>query len=192
MSSGKVKVIKSGVFIDASNLLWAMKQKDEKTGKKIHYNICFKKLKQYLKRHYSPSFYHYYACEDSRPKKEPYITHAKNTQKFFQVLDGLGYNVIKKELKHIGDGTKCDTDVEITMAMHKYANDIENIILFSGDSDFLSAVEHFHSLGKHVRIFSFEKFLSWELKDFAIKNPRCNYKLLDDLRGKLERTDDES
>ncbi len=72
MSSDKVKSIRTGVFIDGSNLFWAMNMRDEKTGEKLHYNICF------------------------------------------------------------------------------------------------------------------EKTLAWELKEFAIKNPRCNYKLLDDLKEELE------
>lgn len=189
MTSAKVKSLRTGVFIDGSNLLWAMKAKDD-SGNKINYNICFSKLKRFLKQNYSPVFYNYYICEDQNPTREPYISRALAQKKFIQRLEGFGYNVKKKDLKILKCGdTKCDTDLEIGMDLHKHVQDMDNIILFSGDSDFKTAVETFHSMGKHIRIYSFKSSLAWELKEFAIKNPRCNYKLLDELKDKLERID---
>ena len=91
------------------------------------------------------------------------------------------------EETYCGTTTKCDTDVEITMDLHKHAPDIDNIVLFSGDSDFLGAVKHFQSIGKYIHIYSFKSGLAWELKLFAMQNPRCNYTLLDDLLDMLER-----
>ena len=141
-----------------------------------------------MKKNYSPVFYNYYVCEDNISKIEPYLSRANKQKDFIKKLEGFGYNVKKKDLKILKDGgAKCDTDVEIVMDFHKYATDIDNIILFSGDSDFKSAVEAFHGMGKHIRVYAFKTSLSWELKDFAIKNPRCNYRLLDDLRDKIER-----
>ncbi len=188
MTSQRVKAIRTGVFIDGSNILWAMKAKDEKTGEKLNYNICFEKLKKFLRKNYSPVFYNYYACEDNVSKNEPFLERSIKQKKFFNKLEGFGYNVKRKDLKILQCGdTKCDTDMEIGMDLYKHVNDIDNIILFSGDSDFKVAVETFHSMGKHIRIYSFKSSLSYELKEFAIKNPRCNYKLLDDLRDKIER-----
>lgn len=183
------KTLKTGVFIDGSNLLWAIKMKKEKTGSKINFPICFIKLKQYLERRYSPLFCNYYACEDYRATKEPYISKAEKQKKFHRFLEGQGYKVVRKELKHLRDDTtKCDTDVEITMDIHKHIKEIDKIVLFSGDSDFFTAVKYFQSIGKHIIIFAFKNSLSWELKDFSIKNPRCDYKLLDELKNDLERT----
>jgi len=178
---------RTGLFIDFSNLFWAIKRIDSKTGKRLNYDICFKKLRHYLKERHAPVFYNVYACEDTQPTKEPFITKAQKFSKFLNFLSGTGYNVIRKDLKHIGETTKCDTDVEITMDLHRHVNDMENIILFSGDSDFLVAVQHFQSIGKYVHIYSFASGLSWELKTFAIQNPRCNFTLLDDLRTELEK-----
>ena len=187
MTSTKVKHLRTGVFIDGSNLLWAMKAKDD-NGVRKNYNICFKKLKEFLKNNYSPVFYNYYVCVDTAPVREPYITSATKAKKFHNFLEGIGYNVKKKDLKILKCGdTKCDTDVEVVMDLHKHAADIDNIILFTGDSDFKSAIEGFHSQGKHIRVYSFKSSLSWELKEFSIQNTRCNYKLLDELRDKLER-----
>lgn len=186
MTSNKVKSLRTGVFIDGSNLFWAMNMRNKTTHERLHYDICFEKLKEFLKGKYSPVFYNYYGVEESNPTREPFITRSRGTKSFHKKLEGFGYNVQRKELKYVGGGTKGDMDVEISTSMHKLVNDYDNIVLFSGDSDFLSAIEYFHSIGKSIRIYSFEATLAWELKDFAIKNTRTNYKLLDELRSELE------
>ena len=187
MTSNKVQSLRTGVFIDGSNLFWAMNMRDKKTGDKLHFYISFEKLKDYLNEKFSPVFYNYYGVEDKNPTKEPHISRANGTKKFHDKLSGLGYNVIRKDLKYIGaDSTKGDTDSEVQLDMHKLVNDYDNIVLFSGDSDFFAPISYFHSIGKFIRIYSFEETLSWELKDFAIKNTRCNYKLLDELRSEIE------
>ena len=187
MSGKKPSDGRTGVFIDFSNLFWAIKSHEPKTGARTNYDICFIKLRDFLKNEHSPVFYNFYACQDMQPKREPYITKAVRHAKFLRFLEGTGYNVIKKDLKYIGTETKCDTDVEITMDLHKYASDIDNIVLFTGDSDFLTAVKHFQSIGKYIHLYSFENCFAWELKLFAIQNPRCNYTMLDDLRSVLEK-----
>lgn len=178
---------RTGVFIDFSNLFWQVKMKNPKTNERINYDIDFLKLRNFLKTEHSPVFYNFYACQDLQPKKEPFITKAATHKKFLNFIAGIGYNVALKDLKHVGTTTKCDTDVEITMDLHKHAPDTDNIVLFSGDSDFLEAVKYFQSIGKYIHIYSFKSGLAWELKLFAIQNSRCNYTLLDDLRDELER-----
>jgi uncharacterized LabA/DUF88 family protein len=180
MVSSKVKQARTGVFIDGSNLFWAAK-------KDLGWQIDYKKLKEYLKKYYSPIFYNYYGCQDIKPSSDDFKRKAKGQEKFYNILEGLGYNVEKKPLKYLNNhDTKCDTDVEITVDIKNTLDDLNNIILFSGDSDFLKVIEDCHSRNKYIRIFSFKRTLAWELKTFAIKNPRCNYKLLDDLREELE------
>jgi uncharacterized LabA/DUF88 family protein len=77
-------------------------------------------------------------------------------------------------------------DIEITMGIYETLSDIDTIILVSGDSDYHSVIQKFHAQGKYIRIYSFANRLSWELKTFAIKNPRCNYILFDDLKDELQ------
>jgi len=181
MTSNKMKKVKTGVFFDGSNMLWGSKE----SGIKIDFN----KLKKYIKKHYSPTIFNYYACEDNNPTTERYKIQSEKQKKFYRKLEGMGYKVIRKDLKHFGDGqTKCDMDVEITMDIRNYENDIDCIILFSGDSDFIKVVEHYFDAGKHIRIFSFKELISWELKTFAINNPRCSYRLLNEIRDQIERT----
>lgn len=179
MTSKNARKAKAGVFIDGSNLFFAQKDED-------NYYIDFEKLKKHLKQHYSPMFYNYYSGVDLKPRTLEFEEKAKKALRFHNKLNGIGYNVVTKPLKYIGNKTKCDMDVEISMAMRDALDDVDNIILISGDSDFLTAVQHCHGKNKYIRIYSFRNFLSWELKEFALKQPRCNFRIFDDLKDEIE------
>jgi len=179
MTSKLVKNKKAGVFIDGSNMLWGSKN----SGIKLDWF----KVKEYLKENYNVSFFNYYACEDNNPTIG-YEESALRQKKFLNKLEGMGYSVIRKELKHLSCGdTKCDMDVELVMDIRNFEDDIDCIIIFAGDSDYLAMVQYYWNKGKHIRIFSFEEGLSWELKVFSIEKPRCSYKLLNEIRDKIER-----
>ncbi len=150
--------------------------------------LDWQKLKDYLKKRYSPVVFNFYGCEDNNPKSEEYRRAAEKHKNFHKKLEGMGYKVIRKELKHLAGGvTKGDMDVELAMDLRNYENDIDCIILFTGDSDHLTTVNYYWNSGKSIRVFSFEEVLSWELKMFAINNPRCNYKLINEIRDEVER-----
>ncbi len=171
--------LRSGVFMDGSNIFWSEKEPS-------CWPISFRKFKKYLKNRYSPVFYNYYGCENLKPSTIEFRRKADGQLKFYNILEGLGYNVITKALKHLRDRTKCDMDVEISIDVKNSLKDVDKIILVSGDSDFLRLVSDCHSAGKHIQIYSFEKTLAWELKVFAIKNLRCSYTLLDSLKSEIE------
>ena len=169
---------KSGVFIDGSNMFWA--QKD------AGWFLDYDKLKMHLRKAHSPSLFNFYGCVDINPGNRGYSEKAQRQLAFYKKLDGMGYKVATKPLKYMASGTKCDMDVDLVVSVYEYIDDLDTIILFSGDSDYLSAITKFHSLGKQIIIYSFAEYLAWELKDFAIKNPRCRYVELDSLRNELE------
>jgi len=170
--------VKTGVFIDASNLFWSMR---------ANYSVDLKKFKEFLKERHSPVFYNYYACENRRPDAS-YIAQAKKQSMLLAYLERIGYTVVRKDLKHIGDITKCDMDVDIVMDMHALASEYDCIALVSGDSDFLLALKAFLALGKSIKIYSFKKFLAWELKEFVRRQHRCSYDVLDKYRAALQYT----
>lgn len=190
MTSTKVQQARSGVFIDGANLFWAQRKLEEQGEER--WAIDFQKLRTYLKQKYSPVFYKFYDCVDQAPTNTTFRTRAIGSGKFHKKMSGFGYDVILKPLKYIRDRktgivtTKGDMDVAISVDVKNSLNDMDNVILFSGDSDFLPIVQDAHAQGKHIRIYSFEHTLAWELKDFSIKNARCNYKILDELKDELE------
>jgi uncharacterized LabA/DUF88 family protein len=179
MVNSKVKKIKAGIFIDGSNMLWGSKNSGIR--------LDWEKVMKYIKTNYSPVVFNYYACEDNNPKPE-YKDKSLGQKKFYKKLEGIGYSVIRKELKHLACGkTKCDMDVELAMDLRNYEDDIDCIIIFAGDSDYMPVVDYYWNHGKYIRIFSFEESLSWELKTFAINKPRCSYKKINEIRSELER-----
>jgi uncharacterized LabA/DUF88 family protein len=181
MSSNAVRKKICGVFMDGSNLF---------SGQKDNFWIDFEKLKVYLKKAYKPAFYNYYGGIDTSPSNEVFKEKADSQVRFYNKLGGHGYNVKTKPLKYIktekGIKTKCDMDIDIVLDINDVIENIDVIVLFTGDSDFLSYIEQIHKKGKFIRIYSFKSMLSWELKEFAIKNLRCNYKCIDELKDKIE------
>jgi uncharacterized LabA/DUF88 family protein len=65
---------------------------------------------------------------------------SKNQDKFFTVLKKNGFKLITKKMKIIRDGNntinKANFDVEITYDARELKKEYDNLILFSGDSDF--------------------------------------------------------
>lgn len=155
------------VFIDAANLWEAFKAK----GKFLD----FDKTIRYIKEKFSGTsikvfYYTAYPAEGTRS----YSLDSKH--KFFTFLKkGLGFAVIKKELKRIsvvnehGEAIeeKGNMDVEITIdAMHHFKK-YDTAVFFTGDSDFLALVTYLKNHGKKVFIFSSRNNVSQELRTGA-------------------------
>lgn len=169
-----------GVFIDGSNTFWGSKHSGIR--------LDFQKIRDYLDKYYQPVFFNYYGCEDNSPSTPEYALQSNKQKKFHKKLEGIGYNVKRKTLKHLGCGdTKCDMDVELSMDIRNYESDIDCIVLFSGDSDYLNVVEYYWNTGKYIRIIAFAESLSWELKTFAINHPRCSYKVINEIVDQVSR-----
>lgn len=155
------------VFIDAANLWEAFKAK----GKFLD----FDKTVRYIKEKFSGTsikvfYYTAYPAEGTRS----YSLDSKH--KFFTFLKkGLGFAVIKKELKRIsvvnehGEAIeeKGNMDVEITIdALHHFKK-YDTAVFFTGDSDFLALVTYLKNHGKKVFIFSSRNNVSQELRTGA-------------------------
>lgn len=180
------KKLRCGVFIDYSNVLWgSLEMLPEE-----RWFIDYEKLKAYLKQHYRPVFYKLYTAVDERPKSQKFIERARIQVKMNAKLEGMGYDVITKPLKYIkqGDGTfktKGDMDIELSMDMMGALNDLDTVVLISGDCDYLKPVQTLHVMGKYIRIISFDKLLSWELRTFAMRNARCSFATIDSLKEQV-------
>ena len=182
MTSDRIKEIRVGVFIDGSNMLWGSRASGIR--------IDWEKMKTYLKTRFNLVMLNYYAGEDDTPKPE-HIQRSLNQKKFHKKLEKIGYYVIRKPLKHMASGTtKCDMDIEITMDIRTHENNIDCIILFSGDSDYLPVVDYYWKKGKYIRIFAFKESLSWELKTFCLNKPRCNFNQIHEIRKEIERIEE--
>ncbi len=146
------------VFIDASNLWQAQKAK----GKFFDYE----KLPAYLKSKFCGDnirvfYYTAYPADGTRSYS------IDNKHKFFTFLKkGLGFAVIKKELKRIhiatenGDAIKekGNMDVEIAIDALHHIDKYDIAVLFSGDADFLALVSYIKNRGKEIYIFGSSPF----------------------------------
>ena len=152
------------VFIDASNLWQAQKAK----GKFLNYEEITKYIKDTFNGTSIKVFYYTaYPAEGTRN----YSLDGKH--KFFTFLNkGLGFAVIKKELKRIsvigeqGESfeEKGNMDVEITIDTLIHFEKYNTAVFFTGDSDFLALVTYLRNHGKEVFIFSSENNISQELR----------------------------
>lgn len=77
---------------------------------------------------------------------------------------------------------KANFDVEITADILLDKSKIDEIIIFSGDSDFQYLVRKLKDAGKKVSVYSSRKTISWELKLEA-----SNIFYLEDIKNQIKR-----
>lgn len=155
------------IFIDASNLWQAQKAK----GMFLDYS----KTVEWIRKKFSATqvkvfYYTAYPANGTRSYD------LGNRHKFFFYLKkGLGFEIIKKELKRIktvdeqGEHfqEKGNMDVEITIDAIYYFKEYDVAAFFTGDSDFLALITHLRLRGKKVFIFSSKNNISEELRTGA-------------------------
>jgi len=87
---------------------------------------------------------------------------------FFEALTNLGIETRVKELQEFyGGQKKADWDVGIVIDAIRIAPSVDDLVLVSGDGDFLSLVEYLKNQGKRVEVMAFGKSASGKLKDQA-------------------------
>lgn len=155
------------VFIDASNLWEAFKAK----GRFLDFDKTIKHIKEKFDADTVKAFYYTaYPADGTRSysldRKHEFFTYLKK---------GLGFAVIKKELKRISvineDGEakkeKGNMDVEITIDALHHLEKYDTAVFFTGDSDFLALITYLRNHSKKVFIFSSKNNVSQELRTGA-------------------------
>jgi len=175
----KVKVYKVKVYIDGANMFY--------TQKKLEWFFDWKKIKDYLREKWDILEIRYYTGIKSDDEK---------MASFLRYLDNVGITSITKPIKIIkisnnhplkrlyrySEMYKSNCDVEITTDILLERKEIDEIILFSGDSDFQYLIKRLKDLGKKVIIFSSRKTISWEIKLEA-----SEYFYLEDIKNQIVR-----
>jgi len=170
---------KAKVYIDGANVFYA--QKD------IGFSIDWIKMKNYLSEKWDILEIRYYVGLKEKDEK---------MTSYLRYLDAIGITSITKplkvikidnnhplaRLKNFTEIYKCNFDVEMTTDILLDRTNIDEIILFSGDSDFNYLAQKLRNAGKDIMVFSSRKMLSWELK---LTTKR--YVFLEDLKDKIAR-----
>lgn len=146
---------KIGVFVDDSNLYHAYQ--------KYGWRIDFGKFKKFIAQYCDLQFIKYYIAI---PDKSD-ATYA-GTQQF---LDKIKPHVFlrTKPLKYTPVAgklvKKADVDVEITVDVVRIIDQLDVVIILSGDSDFLELKNYVvYDKKKHILFVGYEENMAWELR----------------------------
>ncbi len=170
---------KAKVYIDGANIFY--------TQKKLKWFLNWEKIKDYLKEKWDILEVRYYTGVKADDEK---------MAGFLRYLDNVGITSITKPIKVIkidnnhplkklydySEIYKSNCDVEITTDILLERKEIDEMILFTGDSDFQYLIKKLKDLGKKVTVFSSRKTISWEIKLEASK-----YVYLEDIKDKIIR-----
>jgi uncharacterized LabA/DUF88 family protein len=162
------------VYIDGANMFYAQKH--------LSWNLDWGKIKDLLEKDKEIVEWRYYvAVKEGDEKMLGYLRY----------LNAIGFSAITKPLKKIKISAaseeisyiyKANFDVEITADILLEKSKLDEIIMFSGDSDFEYLVKRLKDLGRKVRVYSSRKTISWELKLAA-----SAVVYLEDLKEKIKR-----
>ncbi len=155
-----------GVFIDDSNLFHSQRT--------MGWKVDYRRLLEYLRNHSNPNI----TVRIYTPIKMNDI----GRENFANKLQRIGYSVVRKETKVIrgegGDLFKGNLDIELALDAYRYCDEYDNLILFSGDSDFAYLLDVLREKGKTAIVISSRKHISKELiarSKFVILNRLRKY-----------------
>lgn len=152
--------IKAKVYIDGSNVFY--------TQKKLGWSLDWSKVKSLLDRRKDVVEWRYYVgFKEGDEKMRGYLRY----------LNAIGFTAVTKPLKKIRtneveshpnsqDGFiyKANFDVEMTTDILLDKAKVDEVMLFSGDSDFEYLTQKLKDAGRQVTVYASKKTISWELK----------------------------
>jgi uncharacterized LabA/DUF88 family protein len=171
------------VFIDSANF--------RRSKQSINMYVDDVKLLEYFRKNNGESIflriYHY----ESIPKEDGSQDRADLVHRIHRRLDFMAYNgftVVSKPSKDFIDSSgeavlKGNMDGEMIVDMMAISENLDHIVVFSGDGDFRYAIEKLQERGKRVTVISSEGSIANELKRQA-----DTYVDLEKLRPYIEST----
>lgn len=127
---------------------------------------------------------------DLHPNKgiEDFMKEKQDRQRFFRFLKNVGYKVRSKPVSSLYDNTtgeykrKCNFDVEMTIIAMDGLKNYKELVLCSGDGDFIKLLKYLKGKYKKMTIVTHKDRLNQELRKTA---NRVIY--LEDIRTDLEK-----
>ncbi|WP_068083026.1 NYN domain-containing protein [Polycladidibacter stylochi] len=135
---------KIALFIDGANLY--------STAKAIGFDIDYKRLlKEFQSKGYLLRAYYYTALVEEQEYS--------SIRPLIDWLDYNGYKVVTKPVKEFVDSTgrrkiKGNMDIELAVDAMQLVDQVDHVVLFSGDGDFRSLVEALQRRGRKVSVVS--------------------------------------
>lgn len=163
------KQIKLGIFVDDANIFYAQK--------KAGWRIDIKKLKKLLTHEANISFVRYYIAVPAK------WDHAYKATKQYLTRLNKSVAIKTKPLKYIKSGNqivkKGNVDLELSLDVVRFLEDLDGVIIVSGDSDYVELRRYVLEQGKKIVFFGFKASMAWEIK-------KGKYVFLDKLRPWIE------
>ena len=170
---------KTKVYIDGANIFY--------TQKKLGWSLDWKRIKNYIESNKEVLEWKYYVGIKDADENMP---------RYLRYLNKIGFSVFTKPLKKIKIVNneilfevykkryiyKANFDVEMAVDILLDKSMHNEIIIFSGDSDFQYLIKKLKDIGKKIEVYSSRKTISWELK---LEASRIIY--LEDIEDKAKR-----
>ena len=161
---------KAKVYIDGANIFY--------TQKKLGWIFDWVKIRKLIESEIEVIEWRYYVGVKKDDEK---------ILGYLKYLDKIGFNLSTKPLKKIKINNnefiyKANLDVEMAVDILLDKSKYDELIIFSGDSDFQYLVKKLKDVGKKIKVISSRKTLSWELK---LEANQIIY--FENIRKKIER-----
>ncbi|MFD1131389.1 MULTISPECIES: NYN domain-containing protein [unclassified Paenibacillus] len=146
------KRLKSAILIDESNAMHQLH--DVGVGGFRSWKKFYQSIEQYLKSNYGQKMVTDFNFYGTLPPKG-HVEDAKynSRYKFFEALQYDGINVLRGECYFQDDGSLKEKQLDVLMALDIYELSVykyEYIVVFSGDADFVPAIERAQKNGSTV------------------------------------------
>ncbi len=129
---------RTGVFIDVQNV----QETFERQGKEVRYDAVIRHVLTTGKR------------EREECKFVAFVPFRRDDERRQRLIDALsfqGYRVVVKPVRERPDGTiKANMDIEITLEILSMSENLDEIVLVTGDGDFVALVDWLSKKGKRV------------------------------------------
>ena len=142
-------VRRRGVFVDIQNIYLSVKTGFP--GRQINYRA----VKDFLSEDGVMTTFTAFSCVDPERQEQ---------RGFLMAMALMGYRVVTKPIKRMADGNiKANMDMEIAMEILDQAPFLDEVVLLSGDGDFVSLVNRLVQMGKRVVVIGPDRFTAPEL-----------------------------
>lgn len=157
---------KLGVFIDGANMYYASKQ--------AGWKLDIGRVKKLFGSIFEIKVFNYYAALPDKTDKS-----YTDSKKYLNVIERFA-KVVTKPLKYINGEKKGNVDIEITLDVVRSLDNLDEVIIFTGDSDYFELWKYvFVEKSKKIRFASFKSNLAFELK-------KTKYLILEKIKEFIE------
>lgn len=137
-------VRRRGVFVDIQNIYMCVKMAFP--GRQINYRAVM----DFLNKEGVVTTFTAFSCVDPERQEQ---------RGFLMAMALMGYRVVTKPIKKMADGNiKANIDMEMAMEILDQAPFLDEIVLLSGDGDFVSLVNRLVQMGKRVMVIGPDRF----------------------------------